>query len=231
MTLDIEHFAKIELLKKLENDGCDGYQIIQEFLLATGGINEDNWVIKEINRCRDSAYTGDLTLRYPDYDFPVWVFLELINFGTFITFYEYYKTGSLSGPHSREFYLLKSVKSIRNACAHNRCIINNLTKGTSPYKPPYDVVRAIRKLPGVTFSMNQSRMSNVVLQHIVTTLYLYNKIASDGVKKHRAQSLNSLVDRMFKHPEFYVNSQQISSSFTFLKLVIEGWFPMDNRNI
>lgn len=44
------------------------------------------------------------------------------------------------------FYMLQSVKALKNACAHNSCILNDLKGGTAQRAVSYDVARALSKI-------------------------------------------------------------------------------------
>ncbi|MFR6456113.1 MAG: Abi family protein [Roseburia faecis] len=62
-------------------------------------------------------------------DCPAWVLLEMLTFGDFIKFYEFYYSSrsypKLSTP------VINLVKSLRNGAAHNNCILADLAHGTS----------------------------------------------------------------------------------------------------
>lgn len=66
-------------------------------------------------------------------DCPAWVLMELLTFGDFICFYEYYYATKGQLPIST--CLINFVKSLRNGCAHNNCIIADLNPGASKAPP------------------------------------------------------------------------------------------------
>lgn len=123
MTLDIEHFAKVRLLERIEEAGEDGYSIVRSFLASYDETNSKGEVFNsaknEIRRGSSSPYVAGILAKYPDFDFPAWVFLELVSFGSFIYFYKFCADKFDDKKMMDEFYLLQSVKSLRNACAHN----------------------------------------------------------------------------------------------------------------
>ncbi|WP_419005058.1 Abi family protein [Collinsella stercoris] len=90
MTIDVERFAKIGLLSYLERRGEDGYSIVADYLASKDHVGKDRVIVNpvkaEIDRGKEGCYTGALVSAYPAYDFPVWVFLELIPFGVFNQF-------------------------------------------------------------------------------------------------------------------------------------------------
>jgi len=70
-------------------------------------------------------------------------------------------------------------------------------------------------------------MSNERIQGLICILFMHNKIVtSKGVHRKAAQKLHTFEDRMRRHPEYYASNSLISSTFDFLQLVIDNWFPI-----
>ncbi len=114
MSLDIEHFSKVRLLRAIEARSEDGYDIVADFLNSQDRQNRDgsvtNTTKREIERGRKSAYTANLLNKYPEHDYPAWVFMEVVAFGTFLSFYKFSSERFGSKTLRDEFYLLQSVK-------------------------------------------------------------------------------------------------------------------------
>lgn len=125
-----------------------------------------------------------------------------------------------------EFYLLQTIKGLRNACAHNNCIMNDLVSGSSMHKVSNSVSRAVGGVKGIGRGMRQSKLNNERIQQITTTLYMHSLVASEGVRFHRAISLSEFNQRMNKHSGYYSGNCQIVSFFDYLSKLIEAWFPL-----
>lgn len=231
LTLDVEHFAKVKLLKRIETEGEDGYAVVSEFISSYDGTKPDgtsyNSLKDEILRCKNSPYTGGLISRYADFDFPAWAFIEVVSFGSFLYFYKFCANRFDDREMLKEFYILQAVKSLRNACAHNSCILSNLRADRPQFKPSYVVTRELSTIAGIGLDQRKSKMSNDRIQQIVTTLYAHRKLASQGVLEHRAKSLSVFVQRMNKHVDYYQGNLQVSTGSEFLTKVISAWFPVD----
>lgn len=227
ITLDIEHFSKVELLNKIEEKGEDGYAIVKDFLdnydIVEGGTAQ-NRVKEDIVKGKSSPYVANLLAKFPQYDFPVWAFFELIPFGTYTYFYKFCADRFNDKGMTSDFYLLQSVKSLRNACAHNNCILNDMSSGKPMHKPQYVLSQAIGSIKRIGKGQRQSRLSNDRLQQIATSLYLHHKLASTGVRQHRAESLATFTARMNKHLDYYKGNDQITSSFDFITKLVQAWF-------
>lgn len=234
LTLDIEHFQKVSLLNLVENAGEDGYDVVADFIasydrLSAGGV-ACNRTKDEIKQGQSSPYTAGLLEKYPNFDFPAWVFIELVSFGTFSYFFKFCAERFGDKEMEDTFYILQSVKSLRNACAHNNCIINDMSSTKTPkHKARYSVTEAVGFIDGIGGSQRRAKLSNERLQQIVTTLYSHSAVSSLGVKEHRAVCLNSFAERMNKHLEYYEGNYQILSGFDFLTKVIGAWFPVQKE--
>jgi len=71
----------------------------------------------------------------------------------------------------------------------------------------------------------RNRMSNVRVQQIITLLYLSKRIiTSKGVMKHQAYILNEYFDRIGECGTLFDKNPLISSTFQFMKIVIDTWY-------
>lgn len=228
LTLDIEHFAKVRLLGKIEQAGEDGYAVVHDFLASYDCVTLSGKVLnrtkEEVARGKSSPYVAGILRKYPEFDFPVWAFLELIAFGTFIYFYKFCAERFEDKAMLDDFYILQNVKCLRNACAHNNCILNDMSSGIPMYKPRAAVSSAIGQIDSIGRSLRRSKLSNDRLQQVATTLFMHQRFASSGVCENRGQSLQVFVDRMFKHIDYYCGNEQICSAFEFIAKLIAAWF-------
>lgn len=96
---------------------------------------------------QEQPYTGGLIARYADLGFPAWAFIEVVSFGSFLYFYKFCAKRFNDREMLNEFYIFQAVKSLRNACAHNNCILNNLSAGKPIYEPRYDGCKSFQLFP------------------------------------------------------------------------------------
>jgi abortive infection bacteriophage resistance protein len=231
MTLDIEHYIKINLLQSIEeNKEEDGYKIVDAYIASKeDGI--ENPVIRDIRKQYMNPYCGELLDKYGINNkskvisnFPVWAFIEVIPFGRLREFYEFYHTYYIIKDRVNAGFLLRSVNQLRNAVAHNNCIINNLY----PLSP-----KSVRRIStdnrvsnflteaGINSTMKRTKMKNPRINQIVTTFYLFdNVVTSDRIKKYKYEELNKLVtERMVYHREYYHGNPTIKTAFEFLEKI------------
>lgn len=223
MCMDIEHHIKVELLRDLEdNTDEDGYDIVNNFLQSYPLVKQN--IIKK----RYSSYIGDLIKKYfifsKDYktieniECPAWALLEIITFGDLIRFYDYYH--ELYPTIRNHINLLNSIKSLRNACAHNNCILHQLRSGGT--KPGAKISQFVAKIPSISNNTSRKRLSSRPIYEITALFYLYHEIISKDIKNNRATELKELFEiRMLRHKEWFENQKTISSSYIFLKKIID----------
>lgn len=234
MCIDIEHDLKVMLLKNLENDiGEDGYAIVDNFL----SVNP--YIVEKIEAASASPFTENLIHKYFNvqkihnsqkgkkenkivaFDCPVWVLLELISFGDFIRFYEYYY--GIKGNMPISISVINLVKSLRNGCAHNNCIIADLNSGTST--APAEIYRIIKKMPDINKNQRQKKLSCRAVLEFVCMLCVYEEVVSEKVKKHRVEELKWLFGvRIKEKKEFFIKNQLITSTYDFSNKVIRNLF-------
>ena len=223
MILDLEHYAKIRLLSKIASTSKDGYSIVDDYILDLKSRKQYEELEKEINRNKENTYCGGLVNKY-NKEYPVWVFLEIISFGRFIDFYKYTANYYNDKKMINEAYLLKNVRELRNACAHNNCILNDLRINTTKHKTNYFVSSAIERI-GIPRTTVRKKTSNPRIQQIVTLLYLNSiMITSEGVLKNQTKQLKILKDRMNKNINYYSKNLIIKTTFDFLTKIIDKWY-------
>lgn len=182
-------------------------------------------LLQEIGRNKSSYYCSGIIDKFQDH-FPVWAFVEIIPFGTFTHFLSFTCDYFQDKKWKDDYYLLKDVKKIRNAAAHNNCILNNLRPGTSVHKSNYGLIRELTKI-GITQDQRNSRLKNAAVQDITTLLYAHKQlVTSTGVLKARGQSLNALMERFYRNIDYYQTNDIIIATFGFLKKVIDNFYPV-----
>nr|DAL20384.1 MAG TPA_asm: Abi-like protein [Caudoviricetes sp.] len=230
MTIDIEHYVKLQLLRIFEIHKENGHSIVKDYFDSLSS-DQKNIFLKELERSKSSTYCDGLYSKYisncsqNSFDIPVWVFLELTTFGTLIAFYKICSIKYSDKQMLDNHYLLKTCKSIRNASAHNNCLLNDLRKSNIVQSPNHSMVQSIRKnIKSVSRSTLQNRLSNLRITQIITTFYTYNKIVtSNDLRIRRKAELVRFSARMMKHYDYYSNNQLIKSNFSFIKSMIDNF--------
>lgn len=236
MCIDIEHDLKVKMLKEIENNALiDGYEIVDTFLKSNQKI------VGKLEGTINSPFTGDLIQKYftvtptvnpntgrtiyniTSYsDCPVWVLFELITFGDLIIFFVFYKA-NYSTNIKMSKNVLNLVKSLRNASAHNNCIIaclNHKTSGT-----PAEISQKVASVTTINTNQRQKKLSQRPTLEFVALLYAYDLIVSEKVKSKGVEELKSLVFvRMSRNKNYFADNDLIKSSYEFICKVVSNFF-------
>lgn len=218
ITLDIEHYLKTQLLRDFqENEQEDGYDIIKELFSRYPYIEEG---IHRKGKNSNSA-CSDLILKYKD-NFSIWNIVEVLSFSDFTKLYEmYYKKYKTEGSMAEYLW---SVRYLRNAAAHNSCLLNSLrTPYNNKVRPNWKVINYLSKIEGISYNARNKRMKNPVVHDFVVTLYVLNNMTmSKMVKQHTMKELKDLMDyRVIANKEFFKKNQVLISYYEFLNKIID----------
>ncbi len=228
MALDVEHFAKVKLLRETENAGEDGYSIVEAYFNSLQKKDAQNYshryntLMSELNRNRGNPYCGGIVEKYHD-DYPIWAFVEIIPFGSLIHFYEFCADRFRSTEMKKEFYLLLCIKDLRNAAAHSNCILHDMTAEDAKGRPSYDMLQYMNTI-GRDSRRNQ--LSNERMRQVCTLLYIHSLLVkSEGVHQATKDLLLGLKERIDLHWNYYNQHLSVQSNLLFLKKTIDIFFP------
>lgn len=234
MCIDVEHALKVRLVTDVENDtNQDGYQIVDDFL------NNNPSVLHNIENKIDAIFTGDLISKYfticqvfqsgstqsqrlrqqiVSYDCPIWVLVELISFGDFVKLAEFYY--AVSSNHLYDHSIINPVRSLRNACAHNNCLLNNLSS-TSITAPSAVVSQFVSSL-GLSRSSSRKNLSTRPILEIVCLLYEYINVVSDKVRTAGLAELHDFLShRAIEKKDLLIQNPLLESRYKYLKNIVD----------
>ncbi|MGN1115393.1 MAG: Abi family protein [Candidatus Ornithomonoglobus sp.] len=214
MCADIEHNIRVKLLHDIEvNPYEDGYTAVNKFV---GGHITN---LRMIKNHQSSEYTKNLINKYYP-NFPAWVYMELITFGTLAHFCDFYSREYKRNFLDIDINMLNSVRDLRNASVHHNCIINQLKKGDN--QPLLKITQFVGGINGIGEKSRRRKLSNKFLYDFTTLLYVYNNLVmGTEMKRRRIGELSALVNnRMNKHSDYFVTNEVIKSSFEFMRKVV-----------
>lgn len=232
MCLDVEHFEKVAMMRRFDESDEDGYSIVQDFIKKENNKacaqedrdackNSDDEICSLFREVKSSAYCVDLFNKF-ECKMPIWAFIEVLSFGSFLHFFRFFAEQLKDKDMTDEWYLLKSVKSIRNAAAHSNCVLNDLSPNTRKHRPNYNVMDYMGRM-GITKTTRENKMSCEKLYQIATLFYVYDKIMpKKGMREYRIKDLQAVIKRMFLHIEYYDKCEMIESSFIIIKKLVDN---------
>lgn len=229
MIIDIEHYLKIRILNKVEElENEDGYNIVNLYL--EHDYNDTKYpkrVHDSIRKKVTNEYYNKIFSKY-DIDgdskienIPIWEFLEIITFGELINFFDFFTT-EYNLDDNKYIFILREVNKLRNAVAHNSCVLSELDKKDNPYRADTLVINYLQKC-GIGKENRTNKLRNSRIRQITYTLYLFNEIVSSvGVKQNVKHELSKLFyGRIILNRKYYNNNGLLQSIYEYFDKIFE----------
>ncbi len=233
MALDIEHFLKTRLLCDLcNNEKEDGYNIVRKY------IESDYTIVREICKKADSySVCADLVEKHKEKkDFALWNIVEVMSFGRFVELYTLYYQEYDSYNYSS---YLGSIKFLRNAAAHNNCLLSSLRipNGTKKFRKTKQLTNALTKVKTLTSSARTKKMENPILHDFVALLFVYNDLLKmSATRKVRDIGMEKLRDflcdengRCLEHRDYFEKNDTIKENYRFIVNIVD-YITNQNNN-
>lgn len=236
MCLDIEHFLKVALITEIESQldgtsGEDGYKVVTDFIMDAGTASFKDRsgniakrapsIFRKINQNQRNPYCGGLLDKYSD-DMPIWAFVELISFGDLKDLIQYYSESAGWVPPV-DLKSLDRVRQIRNAAAHNNCIINDLRTSTDKISTPKFITDFVKNAK-ISKATREKRLSNSRINQIVHLLYVYDHVViSDNTRANRLSELHDLLYvRILENKHYFEKNTMLCSVYRFFVGIIDS---------
>lgn len=220
MTLDLEHRIKTNIMTDITNNQDEnGYDIVNEFF-DKKNINVDD-ILKPLKH--HTHYNYGLYSKYGHLP-PVWVLFEIISFGQFVRFVEfYYEHKNKSNDFKMLYKSLKYAKNIRNCAAHNTPILMDITHTKQLRHREYFINEFVREIPNISNDTRNKRLSNRKVHDLTALLILYNHfITSKPMKEVRYEDLTELIkNRAIRHENYYSKHSAIISVYKYFYKIID----------
>lgn len=132
--------------------------------------------------------------------------------------------------------LLQDTRQLRNAAAHNSCVLNDLSipkgEGKDDFASPivmealWNILPELQKrIPGITKKAIQSTMKNRRIRQIFTVLYAHRYLVKSGnIKKNRWDELKTFTEkRLMRDSSYFEKCARIVKPFELLRNVVDIW--------
>lgn len=222
------YYLKIKILNTIETiEKEDGYKIVNLYLEKA--FNDEKFpkrVHNSIFKKVGNEYYQKIFSKYDvDKDkklenIPIWEFLEIITFGELVNFYDFYTKEYNLLDENRDVYILRDIVKLRNAVAHNTCVLSELNKKDNDYPASYKIVQYLKDCNIGKVTRN-NKLSNSRIRQITYTLYMFNEIVTScGIKENVNKEINKLFfDRIILHKEYY-NNELLKSIYSYFKNMV-----------
>lgn len=239
MCLDVEHLLKARLLYDTSiNPDEDGKKIVGKYIST---LRDGYSYYVGIKAKYKDSILAKLVAKFPDdqNDLAAWKFVEVLSFGEFIDFYEFYhneyrERDTQTGVPTFVNYL-KDILYLRNAAAHNSTLLSHLNS-KDDLEPTYNIKNIIVKKKQESNKNNGNKrklfegidvskqLSNYVIHDFVTLLFLHRDLLKHsldgGMYQRTMEDLNALFNiesgRMVLHREMFTKDKGLIQSYRFI---------------
>lgn len=227
ISLHTEHFLKVKLIDDLtKNEKEDGYHVVREL------FSKYPFVVDHINQKKYNSACADLIHKYEN-NWAAWNLIEVLSFGDFIKLYELYYLLYPEQVNEVASDLIWPLKFIRNASAHNNCLLNTLRK-PYVYTHLYDkkrrtiivnkrLVSLLSSVPTITKNNRKKKITNPVIHDFVASLFLFDEICTSQVFKMKIfTEVKEFVDgRLIENKEFFNFDNVFTTIYNFIRNVVD----------
>lgn len=229
MIIDIEHYLKIRILNTIEKiPEENGYNIVNLYLEKD--YNDSKFpkkVHESIRRKVSNEYYQKIFSKYDINknskieNIPIWEFLEIITFGELVNFFEFY-TQHYTLEDKKYIFILREINKLRNAVAHNSCVLSELDKKDNHHKADILITNYLKKC-GIGKGSRNNKLSNSRIRQITYTLYMFNVIvSSEGIKDNVRHDITKLFyKRINLNKQYYTNNELLTSIYLFFDKIIK----------
>lgn len=155
-------------------------------------------------------------------DFALWNLIEILSFGDFLKFYEFYFERYPCKKYKKLHSLGYCVRILRNAAAHNNCILNTIK---SPYDNNFQANKQIQtflaKIPNIPKSARKKLSSNPTLHDFIALILLFDQLCmSKAMRRAKQREILSLLKRFKKNKDFFMKNNFIVSYFLAFQTMV-----------
>lgn len=227
ISLHTEHFLKVKLIDDLtKNEKEDGYHVVREL------FSKYPFVVDHINQKKYNSACADLIHKYEN-NWAAWNLIEVLSFGDFIKLYELYYLLYPEQVNEVASDLIWPLKFIRNASAHNNCLLNTMRK-PYVYTHLYDkkrrtiivnkrLVSLLSSVPTITKNNRKKKITNPVIHDFMASLFLFDEICTSQVFKMKIfTEVKEFVDgRLIENKEFFNFDNVFTTIYDFIRNVVD----------
>lgn len=218
MTLHLEQSIKSKLINFVTIDTReDGFEVVTDF-----GKGDKLGFEQTIKYLRSNKYAVGLKNRY-QYRLPIWVFLEIVPFGTLCRFTSFYYKRSKFKSFKEISELLVYCKNIRNASAHNNCIIINLFKSIEKID---NVSQQVKQINSEIFRLNYSVISDRKIHDIMCLFYMCSKYLGSTENLILRNQCKIFLKRCQKNKKYYRDCIILNKCYGIFEQMIDVSFKI-----
>ena len=158
---------------------------------------------------------------------PIWVLLEIISFGDLIKLYRvYFDLYHKQRTSPFDYRLLEHIRNIRNAAAHNNCLIAHINRKVEENNR---LANILATYPEITKSRRKKYLRKQFTQDFTALILAYAVfVQSDGMRTSAKKALDDLfLNRMCRHTEYFAKNDILMDAHKYCTEIVRCF--LENR--
>lgn len=228
ISIDLEHYAKVKLIEDAsKNPHEDGYTTIADFLSKYTTIKDR--IIRDANS--STSYCSPMIQKYHA-DLAIWNIVEILTFHEFHKLYDFYYQKH-NGKKEVLSSFLYSIRLMRNATAHNNCLLHTITKPLAQVTITSPLANEVYRILKITGYANKAKrdnikklyLSNRIVHDLLSVIYAAHKFLPSGSRRtqHFANLKEAFYNNKRKRIRFFRKNVRLYNTFKFIKTVIDTY--------
>lgn len=216
MCVDLEHFLKVKMLNDCTMVDEDGYEIVQELFRRNSKLEAD------VERAKVNTSTSHSIAEKCHGQWALWNVVELLSFGPFVQLYQLFYERNATFKNTGTEYLYP-VRMIRNAAAHNNCLLNQMRAPYSrPINPSYDLRNRIIEISSVRAERVKAYLQHPTIHDFLALIILYDRVVPEPTRSKGLQEVSNLFHkRMVRNKDYYQKEQGLIASYRFVLEILD----------
>lgn len=218
-------------------DACEGSSVLPDSVIEafdsirgmvdqiTGGVDLRH-IEKSISYLGTSSYSRKVARKYGEAErMAVWNLMELASFGDIISLYKFC---SIERAQQKDVTaqavkpLLFPAKTLRNAAAHNSCLLHGLRDRLSA--PVGAIAKTLRDEYGYDAAEVAETKRVPVVHDLSALLICYDRIVEGpGIRCDRVAEMRLLRARLLRHIDYFSKQPEVVAAITFAAELLEGF--------
>lgn len=203
---------------------CIAIDEMRSYLDALLGGMDFHHLEHSLAHLSNSSYSKKLANKYGVKEpLAAWNYLEMASFGDIISFFKFYffdyseKARGISEKKVKP--LLFPAKTLRNAAAHNSCLLNGLREKLS--KPVGSIAQELK----IGYGMEHETVANTrripVVHDLSALLICYDVIVqAPGIKRRRAQTMKDLAESFASNIVLEAKQPEVRNVLLFISKLL-----------
>lgn len=181
-------------------------------------------VEKSISHLSTSTYSRKIAEKYGEVgSMAIWNLVELASFGDIISLYKFFfieRVPRRDETAQKVKQLLFPAKTLRNAAAHNSCLLNGMRDRLS--KPVGSIAKTLRE--EYDFEAEPvAYTKRVPLVHDLSALLICydHVVAGSGIRRNRATEMRRLSSRLMLNSQYFEKQPEVSMALSFVSALLD----------